>query len=109
MNNLTAVDESSYVDEVVESQKPVLIKFWAPWCAPCKILDPVVESIAEEQGEALKVVTLNVDEAPGLAAQHGVRSLPTVTLLKGGEKLEALSGVQSKASLDALLTRHIQG
>lgn len=107
MQHLTAVDESSYTKEVVESQTPVLIKFWAPWCAPCKILDPVVESIAEERGEALKVVTLNVDEAPGLAAQNGVRGLPTVMLFKGGERLEALTGVQPKENFDALLTRHI--
>lgn len=107
MKHLIAVDESSYIDEVVESQKPVLIKFWAPWCAPCKILDPVVEAIAEERGEALKVVTLNVDEAPGVAAQNGVRGLPTVMLFSGGERLEALSGVQPKSNLDALLARHI--
>ncbi|MBF7054576.1 thioredoxin [Halomonas sp. KAO] len=109
MNNLTAVDEGSYVDEVVESHKPVLIKFWAPWCAPCKMLDPVIESIAEERRETLKVVTLNVDEAPVLAAQNGVRGLPTVTLYREGEKLESLSGVQPKESLDALLDRNIRG
>lgn len=108
MNSLTAVDESNYADEVVESHQPVLIKFWAPWCGPCKMLDPVVESIAEERGKALKVVTLNVDEAPGLAAQNGVRGLPTVALFKGGEKLEVLSGVQPRERFDALLDGHLQ-
>lgn len=107
MKHLTAIDERNYGDEVVASNQPVLIKFWAPWCAPCKMLDPVVDSIVEERGEALKVVTLNVDEAPGLAAQHGVRGLPTVALFKGGEKLEALSGVQPKERFDALLDGYI--
>lgn len=107
MNSLTAVNESNYADEVVESQKLVLIKFWAPWCGPCKILDPVVESIAEEREQAIKVVTLNVDEAPDLAAQNGVRGLPTVALFKRGEKLDALSGVQPKERFDALLDGYI--
>ncbi|WP_136248411.1 thioredoxin [Halomonas borealis] len=106
MPQLTAVDDNSYTQEVLEHDTPVLVKFWAPWCGPCKMLDPVVESIAEEQGAALKVVTLNVDEAPDLAARNGVRGLPTIALFKGGEKVEALTGVQPKENFDSLIARH---
>lgn len=106
MANLITINTSSYTQEVVESSAPVLVKFWAPWCAPCKMLDPIVESISDEKGDALKVVTLNVDEAPDLAAQHGVRSLPTIALFKKGEKVEVLTGVQPKENIDALIARH---
>lgn len=106
MANLTVVNESNYDQEVIESNEPVLVKFWAPWCGPCKMLDPVVETIAEEWGNSLKVVALNVDEAPELAAKNDVRGLPTIALFKDGEKVEALAGVQSKGKFDAMLARH---
>ncbi|WP_192037105.1 thioredoxin [Halomonas sp. YLGW01] len=106
MANLKAVTDSNYTQDVIESSAPVLVKFWAPWCGPCKMLDPVVESIAEERGDALKVVTINVDDAPDLAAKNGVRGLPTIALFKGGEKVDALTGVQPKEQFDAMLARH---
>jgi thioredoxin 1 len=106
MANLAAVTDSNYTQDVIESNTPVLVKFWAPWCGPCKMLDPVVESIAEERGDALKVVTINVDDAPDLAAKNGVRGLPTIALFKDGGKVEALTGVQPKESFDEMIARH---
>ena len=106
MADFAQVVDSNYTQEVIESEQPVLVKFWAPWCGPCKMLDPIVESIAEEQGDALKVVAINVDDAPDLAAQNGVRGLPTIALFKSGGKLEALTGVQPKENFDAMISRH---
>ncbi|KGA01165.1 thioredoxin [Cobetia amphilecti] len=106
MADFAQVVDSNYTQEVIESEQPVLVKFWAPWCGPCKMLDPIVESIAEEQGAALKVVAINVDDAPDLAAQNGVRGLPTIALFKDGEKIEALTGVQPKENFDAMISRH---
>jgi thioredoxin 1 len=106
MADFAQVVDSNYTQEVIESEQPVLVKFWAPWCGPCKMLDPIVESIAEEQGDALKVVAINVDDAPDLAAQNGVRGLPTIALFKSGEKIEALTGGQPKENFDAMIARH---
>ncbi|MFG6136672.1 thioredoxin [Halomonas sp. B23F22_10] len=106
MATLTAVNDSNYTQEVINSSQPVLIDFWAPWCAPCRTLNPIVGTIAKEHGSALKVVTINVDEAPDLAARNAVRSLPTIALFKGGKKVGVLTGAQPKESYDDLIARH---
>ncbi|MGJ8514375.1 thioredoxin [Carnimonas bestiolae] len=106
MANNVDVTESNFEQEVVGSDKPVLLKFWAPWCGPCKMMAPVVEEVAEERADSLKVVSVNVDDAADIAAQQGVRGVPTVIIFKGGEKVASLVGAQSKAQLTQFIDQN---
>ena len=83
-------------DQVIgESSKPVLIDFWAEWCAPCKTISPLVELLADEYEEQITVVKVNVDEDPDLASRYGIRSIPTLSVIKRGEVVASRSGISS--------------
>jgi thioredoxin 1 len=99
----TAVTESTFEQEVLESEKPVIVDFWAEWCGPCHAVSPVLERIADERSEELKLVKVNIDEEQGLAARFGIASIPTIILFKGGEPAAAAIGAQPKASLERSL------
>jgi thioredoxin 1 len=91
-------------DEIIQKSKgPVLIDFWAEWCGPCKMLTPVIEELAAEYGETVKIAKVNVDQEPNLAARYGIRSIPTIILFKAGEIVEQMVGMQAKEALKAKL------
>lgn len=95
--------ENTFEAEVLQSDKPVLIDFWAPWCGPCRMLAPAVAQIAEEYRGKAKVCKVNVDEEPGLAQRFGILSIPTVLVFKNGQLTDTLVGLRPKAELEALL------
>jgi thioredoxin 1 len=94
------VTDNNFQAEVIESEVPVLVDFWAPWCGPCRRVSPVVEEIADERGEALKVVKLNIDENQETAVKFGVMSIPTLILFKHGEVAKTVIGAYPKKKLE---------
>lgn len=96
MSNLINATDSNFQDEVLQAEKPVLVDFWAAWCGPCRMVGPVVEQIADEYKEKLKVVKVNVDENPATALQYGVMSIPTLAVFKGGQVVQKMVGYMPK-------------
>lgn len=93
------INDATFDAEVLKSEQPVLVDFWAPWCGPCRQIAPVVEQLAGENSGSVKVVKLNVDDAPHSAQSYGVSSIPTLMVFKGGEVVERFVGVQPKTRL----------
>lgn len=95
-NEIIDVNDQDFAQKVLDSELPVLVDFWAAWCGPCHIVAPVVEEIAGEQSERLRVAKLNVDDSPYTAGQYGVLSIPTLILFSGGEERGRVVGARGK-------------
>jgi len=93
--------DDNFEGEVLKSEKPVLIDFWAPWCGPCKAIGPIVEELAAQLKDSVKMMKLNVDESQKTAIKYGVRSIPTLILFKDGKVLDTLIGLVPKDKLEA--------
>jgi thioredoxin 1 len=101
------VTDSNFKEEVLESEAPVLVDFWAPWCGPCRMVAPVVEEIAEQYEGKVKVVKLNTDENPNVASQYGIRSIPTLMIFKGGQRVDMVVGAVPKTTLANTLEKYL--
>ena len=99
----TAVTEQSFEEEVLQSEKPVIVDFWAEWCGPCHAVAPVLDRIVDERNGDLKLVKVNIDEQPALSQRYGVQSIPTMILFKNGEPAAAAIGAQPKPALEHAL------
>jgi thioredoxin 1 len=107
MSNLTSVNENNFETEVLKSEIPVLVDFWASWCSYCIKMNPTLEELAEEHAGKLKIVKLNVDENKSLPQKYNIMSLPTMMLFKGGEPAETLVGFSPKVIVNAKLSSHL--
>ncbi len=107
MSKPVEITDSTYTEEVIQAEKPVLVDFWAPWCGPCRTLGPVLAEIADEEAERLKVVKVNVDENQQHAGQLGVFNIPTMIVYKGGEPVDKIVGAMPKQQILARLEPHL--
>lgn len=105
MSQALAVTESTFTDEVLKSDTPVLVDFWAEWCGPCRAVAPVLDQIAEEHAGKIRIVKVNVDENPGLAAQYRITSIPAMKVFKGGEEVREIIGAMPKPMIE----EHLNG
>ena len=99
MGSTTTVTDATFADDVLGSDKPVLVDFWAEWCGPCRMVAPILEEIAGEHGDSLTIAKLNVDENPRTAASYGITSIPTMAVFAGGEIVKTIVGAKPKQVL----------
>jgi thioredoxin 1 len=99
--------DASFEEDVLKSDTPVLVDFWAPWCGPCRMLAPTVDAISEEYEGKVKVGKVNTDENPQIATQHQINSIPTMMIFKGGEVVERLVGALPKEKITEKLDAHL--
>jgi thioredoxin 1 len=98
-----SVSDSEFATKVLQSEKPVLVDFWADWCGPCKMIGPSLEEISDEMGDQVTILKLNIDDHPDTPSRYGVRGIPTMILFKGGEVAETKVGAAPKAALKSWL------
>src|ERR1700757_2598561 len=102
-DHVTEVSDSSFETDVPKSDQPVLVDFWAAWCAPCRMLAPTVEAVAEKYAGTARVVKLNVDDNPSVSQRFGIKGIPTLILFRGGKEEERVVGATSKEAISRLI------
>src|SRR3974390_3007473 len=103
--NIVSLSQENFKQEVLDSAQPVLVDFWAEWCGPCKMLSPILDELAQEYEGRVKIGKINIDEQQELAAQYGIRSIPTLLLFQQGQVAEQLVGLRSKRDLKLAFDR----
>ena len=105
--NVKEVSDKSFESDVLKSERPVLVDFWAQWCAPCGMLAPTVEAVAEKYAGSATVVKLNVDDNPAVSQQYGIKGIPTLILFKNGKEEERVVGATSKEAIARMIDKHV--
>lgn len=103
MAEISDVTDATFENEVLKSTTPVLVDFWAEWCGPCKAIAPIVKEIADDNGDKLKVVKINIDESPQTPGTYGIRSIPTILMFKDGQVVSQLTGARPKGDFQELV------
>lgn len=107
MSAAAQVSDATFKQEVLESEVPVLVDFWAPWCGPCRMVAPIVDEIASQYDGKVKVVKVNTDDNPSVASQYGIRSIPTLMVFKGGQRVDMVVGAVPKTTLANTLEKYL--
>ena len=103
--DILEVGDSSFESEVLQSDKPVLVDFWAPWCGPCRAIAPIVEELAKDFGDKVKFTKCNVDENPTTPTKYGIKSIPTLIFFKDGEIQDKVIGIVAKSRLEEMISQ----
>ena len=104
-SNIVALTQENFASEVLQSPTPVLVDFWAEWCGPCKMIAPILDELSDEYEGRVKIVKVNIDEQQGLAAEYGIRAIPTLLLFDKGQVADQIVGLRSKRDLKASFDR----
>ncbi|MDX9785512.1 MAG: thioredoxin [Desulfobacterales bacterium] len=104
---LLEIDDASFDSEILQSDKPVLVDFWAPWCGPCRAIGPIVEELAGTYGTQIKFAKCNVDDNPVTPGKYGIKAIPTLIFFKGGQVSEQITGMVAKSKLEEVITKLI--
>lgn len=105
--NIMDVDDATFEDEVIKSDLPVLVDFWAPWCGPCKAIGPTIDKLADEFGDKMKFLKCNIDDNQAAPQKYGIRAIPTLIIFKDGEISEQITGMVAKSKLEEAINKVI--
>jgi thioredoxin 1 len=105
---VSEITDDTFEQEVIQADLPVVVDFWAPWCGPCRVVNPIIEDLASQHGDRVKFVKLNVDDNPGISTRYNVLSIPTVILFERGEAQDTVIGARSKSHYESAWERWLQ-
>jgi thioredoxin 1 len=105
MAEIAEITDLNFESEILQSDVPAVIDFWAEWCAPCRAIAPIIKELADQYGDSVKIVKMNVDESPNTPGKYGVRAIPTVLAFKGGQVVEQLQGARPKAAFEEMIKK----
>ena len=105
MADVSEVTDQTFESDVLQSDQPVVVDFWAEWCAPCRAIAPIIKELAGEYGDRVRIFKMNVDESPQTPGKYGVRAIPTVLAFQGGQVVEQLQGARPKAAFEEMLQK----